>query len=312
MANQCIIPFLNPVTFYDREYSHLPQYESRHMDDYLFSNQIRSFERSVPYFQKWTVHDVIRTQYESNFSSISLRLIDCEENILLTQNATQRRINKFLPGFSVYENHFSLANVPPGIYWLELVLGGTRKMITEPFEVAESHPDTLLFEYFNSRFHGDVLFETKIKFSFRVEALFSAFDPSKMMTAYRDQRMNPTVLSSRPYRVWELFFGKDGGIPDWALQRLNWIFSCDNVMIDGKPYALLDDSDFEAVDIGTKYPMRQYTLTVQEGINRASKFVGVEIDTSKKMVIGIPIDSTVFGSLTEPPGTDIVTIIDTE
>lgn len=305
MANNIYIPRLNPVSFYDRNPNQPLQYSSRHMDDWMFENQ---HESHAAYRQKWTVHDNVRFQFESNFAAIQLNVIDCNEQVIVTHNAVQRKINKFIPGYYVYEINFSMGSLTPGVYWFQLVLGGTKKMISEPQEVAEELPNTMLFEYFNSRFHGDVLFETNIRFSFRVEMLMRKFEPGTESTMYRDQRLNPTVLTSTPFRSWELYIGRKSGVPDWVAERINWIFSCDNVLIDGKPYAVLDDSTLEPLENDPGYPLRVFTMQVQEGINRASKIVGVDIDISKKLLIGLPLDSTIHGDLSENAGSSIVII----
>jgi uncharacterized protein (DUF697 family) len=53
-------------------------------------------------------------------------------------------------------------------------------------------------------------------------------------------------------------------------------------------------------------------LKVQEGINRASKIVGVDVDSSKKLLIVYQIDGTVFGDLSEQAGSNLVPIISSE
>lgn len=309
MANQILIPILNPVQFYEYELDSLPQYESRHMDDYLFSEQVRADQLPVRYYQKWTVNDAIKLQFESNFDPIVVQLVDCELNVILTQNAVQRRKNKYLPGFYIYENTTSLTSVEPGKYYLLLTLGGTKKMISEPFEVFESLPYSLLLEYFNSTFHGDMVFETGLVPSFRLEAFLRADPPGNERTAYRDQQLNPTVLKSRPFRTWDLVLGggMDYGVPPWVAHKINWIFSCDNVSIDGKPYAVFEGG-IEAIDSDPGYPMKPYTLKVQEGINRSSKIVGVEVDPTKRLLVSAVVDSTVFGDTSEQAGSNLIVI----
>lgn len=312
MANEIYIPLLNPVEFYEVDKELLPQYMSRHMDDVNFADQLTDYDTHVKYFQKWTTYDAIPFQYQSNFASIQMQIVDCNLNVILTQVATQVRANKFKEGYFVYQNTVSLANVPQGIYFLLMTLGGgSKKMISEPFIVNNDVKETMLFEYSNSRHHGDVI-PTGIQFAFRVEARFDDYRPGVSKTMYQDQRLNPTMLNAIPFNTWQLIIGKDYGVPDWVARRMNWILSCDNVRIDGKPYAPTDDAELEPLDIDPVYPMRPLSIRVQEGYNRSSKIIGVEVDTTKKLLVGIAVDNTIFGDLSSQAGNNIINITDIE
>lgn len=313
MANIINIPFLCPVRFVELDPVELPQYLTRHFDDYWFKEQVQGYETVVNYKQKYQTSDTIYLQFEANFAAIQMQVIDCDQNVLLTQSATQVRANKYLPGYYVYELTLSLAPFDPGTIYLKLNLGlGSKFMISEPIEVAEKWPNTILFQYNNSKYHGDVIFETGIVFGFRCEAVIRRLDPSSERTFYRDQKLNPTQLKVRPFRGWELGIGHLYGIPDWVIDLMNWVWSCENVQCDGKSFAVLDDSKFEDQEIHKQYPLRHWTLNVQEGINRASKIVGVNVNSNKKLTIAYQIDGTVFGDLSAQAGSNLVPIYSSE
>jgi hypothetical protein len=84
------------------------------------------------------------------------------------------------------------------------------------------------------------------------------------------------------------------------------------VLCDGKSFAVLDESKFEDKEIHPEYPFRQWALNIQEGINRASKIVGVDVDSNKKLLIVYQIDGTVFGDLSAQAGSNLVPIISSE
>lgn len=313
MANIIYIPLLNPVKFVELDPVQLPQYLTKHFDDYWASEQLQGYETIVKVKQKYQTSDTIYIQFESNFASIQMQVIDCDQTVLLTQAATQVRANKYLAGYYVYEITLSLAAFSAGTIWLKLSLGlGAKFMISEPIELAETWPGTILFQYSNSKYHGDVIFETGIVFGFRCEAVLRRLDPGNERTQYRDQKLNPTTLKVRPFRAWELGIGHLTGIPDWVIDKMNWIWSCDNVLCDGKSFAVLEDSKFEDQEIHKQYPLRHWTLNVQEGINRASKIVGVDVDSSKKLLVVYQIDGTVFGDLSLQAGSNLVPILSSE
>lgn len=309
MANEIYIPFLNPVTFYEVNPTELPQYLTKHFDSYWQKEQLKDFETQVYYKQKWQTNDTIYLQFESNFAAIGVQLISCTQAVIIDQVATQERENLNMPGFYVYENTISLASVPEGTYFVKLILGdGTTVMISEPLQVQETWPNTILFEYSNSTFHGDVIFETGIQFGFRCEAFITRLEPANERTSYRDQKMNPTVLKSVPYRKWKLEIGHFTGIPDWVIDKQNWIWSCDDVVVDGKSFAVADGGQFEENEIDKVYPFRTWTLNIQEGVNRYSKIVNPSINPNKKFIaIGL-IDATLFGDLSENAGSNLVPV----
>jgi hypothetical protein len=314
MSNLLRISKLNGVIFYEITPALVPQYLSKDADDYPLVDQLRREQTPVIYAQKWINNDSIPLQFASDFSDIQIQIVDCHGVPFLSPFIpTKRKADKFNPGNYVYEANIALNSLTPGRYWLKMILnGGAKLMISEPMDVAASHRDTFLFEYWNTKYFGDILFETGIHLRLRVECIKSKVDQSNARSAFIDQRYNPQVLNAVPYRQIDLLFGKDYGVPDWIAEKINWIFSCDNVLVDGKPYAVIQDSKLEPVDVDPIYPMRPFTLKVQDGINRASKLVGVDVDPSKKYYTNISVDSTIFGDTSENAGSNIIQIIGLE
>lgn len=308
MANEILISFLNPVRFYEVDPAWPAQYLTKHFDDFWQKEQLKNFETPVEYKQKWQTNDSFQLQYESNFALINLKVIDCEQNTIIDQNAVQIRANKYLPGYFVYENTVSWASVPAGTYYLLLTLGGTTQMISEPMEIATEWPNTILYEYFNSTFHGDIIFETGIILKFRCESFITRLEPGNERTAYRDQKMNPTILKSVPWRGWKLQIGYPTGVPDWVIDLQNWIWSCDNVACDGKSFAVKDGGKFEETEFDKVYPFRSWSLDIQEGVNRYSKIVNPEVDPNKRLLVAGLMDSTLFGDTSENAGSNLVPI----
>jgi hypothetical protein len=313
MANQIYIPFLCPIRFVELDPVQLPQYLTKHFDDYWFKEQLQPYETVVDFKQKYQTNDTIYLQFEANFAAIQMQVIDCEQNVLLTQSATQVRENKYLPGYYVYELTLSLATFPEGTIYLKPNLGlGSKFMISEPIEIAETWPNTILFQYSNSKYHGDVIFETGIVFGFRCEAVIEEYEPGAERTSYRDQKLNPTTLKVRPFDSFTLVAGHRTGIPAWVAKKMNWIWSCDNVLLDGKSFAVLDDGKLEDEEIHKQYPLKHWALKIQEGVNRASKIVGVDVNPNKKLMIVYQIDGTVFGDLSAQAGSNLVPILSSE
>lgn len=309
MANFLYIPELNPVKLVDMSPTVLPQYLSKMLEDYRYADTLREFQEQVFYSQKYQTSDVIYLQFESNFDPIQVQLIDENGAVRVSLNATQKLLNIYQAGFYVYEATISLASIPPGLYYVK-VLAGSKTLISEPICVQTTHEKTILFEYWNTKYHQDVIFETGIHFSFRCEAMIGFLNPGNQEVVYEDQKLNPTVISSRPFSSFKLWIGSERGIPDWVIKKMNYIWSCNSVLLDGHSYAKNSDAKLEIKE-EDGYPMRGLAFDIREGINRGSKIISPDVDTTKKISVAYQMDSRIFGDLTNP-GSNLVPLISTD
>jgi len=308
MSNFLYIPDINPSRFYDVDPLLVPQYLSRHFDDFSFANQIKSWEQPSRYFQKWQTSDIVRYQFTSNFDPILVTLVDKYDIARVSLNATQIRANKYMAGYYVYEVEISLATVPAGCYFVKIDAGtGAKILISEPISVAVEWKNSLYVEYQNSRYHGDVIFETGIKFNFRVEGRIGRLFPGSKDVVYEDQKANPYTLSSTGFKSFDISYGGGKGLPDWVIDKLNLIWTCNSVTHDGKSFAKFEDTKFDLKD-QDNYPMRGVRMRVREGINRGSKIFSADVDTNKKLMVVFQIDdSKIFGDLLDP-GSNVVAV----
>lgn len=313
--NQIWIPLLNPQDFSPLTPTVFPQYGSKDLGDYPFHERIKQWQEDVYYKQKVQQSDTFFYQFESNFSPIQIDLYNTEfrdpiVTIVLAQVAT----NPKMPGFYIYEGAISFAGLPDGCYYTKLSPGSNPAdiQISEPIDLKVVQPDTVYYEYKHSRFHGDVIFETGIQFSFRVEGCRGKLYPVSDDTFYRDQKLNPVQLSSKPYGSFDLSHGGSFGIPDWVVRKINWIWSCDSVMINGKSFAKDTGSNnsFAGIQINEEddYPLYGLTMQVAEGINRSSKVIAPSVDTNKRLMVAYQIDGTLYGDLSINVGDNLIPI----
>jgi hypothetical protein len=299
---------LNPLPLYEVNKVQQAQYMSRYSDDYRFGDSLSSFMTPVDYYQKWTTSDAIVFQFTSNFSTIQVQLMDCNDNPVIIQSAIQKGANKFEPGFYLYEDTLSLAGVTPGFYYVLVTLGGTKQLYSEPLQIFSYLPDSLLFEYSHTLYHGDIIFKTGIMLRFRVEGILKEDAPSSQTTAFIDQQYNPSILTSIPFQTATLVAGHTLGVPTWVAKKINWILSCDNVAIDGKPWARPESEKITEVSLDNQYPLKAYSVRLQEQLNRASKVIGVDVDPNKRLLIAMSVDSTIFGDMVAQAGNNIITV----
>jgi hypothetical protein len=311
MSNQLYIPWLNPVRFYAATPAVFDQYLTKHFDDYPFAQQILPWQEPSNYAQKWQNSDTIYLQFQSNFEPLNIDIIGKYGEVIVGGSfvATQKGANMDIPGMYIYEFSISLASIPAGCYHLKLSNGNDAElhMISEPFSVKEKWDNTVLLAYKNSRFIGDVVFETGIFFEFRVEGSFGFLQPGANIEAYEDQKANPEILSARPYRIFPLTIGGTFGVPDWAVDLFNLIWCCNYVLVDGKEFARSGEGQITFNEI-EDYPMRGATIELREGINRGSKIVIPNVNTNMLFMVIKPVDTRLFGNYATGSSTNLVPI----
>lgn len=157
--------------------------------------------------------------------------------------------------------------LPVGSYILQFRIAQYSRVIAwAPFCIVAELPDSVLFTYTNYRDDFDTVFNTEI--DYRVEAVWLPTDTSFLVNAesFRDQNGIAHQLSAQPYETRALTIGggiSAFGVPDWVARKINNIFSCSSVFIDGEQYARSEGAVPEKTDIATDYPLFMYKITVE-------------------------------------------------
>lgn len=316
MANLLYIPYLNPVRFYASDRATTDVYQTPHFEDFPLAERLLPWQSPADYAQPWQVDDIIKLQFESTFDPLIVELIDENGGAAITLPALVGLPNRYYPNTYSYEVSMSLASVLTGCYRLRLTAGPSgptqKTYLSGWLYISEDPiPNTVLIEYWNSRFYDDVVFETGIKFQMRLPGHFGFLKPGSSEERYKDQRFNPAVLSRRNFRQFDLVLGDEFGLPDEVIDTVNRITGCNNLLIDGKSFAVAEGAAFEFQDV-QNYPKRGVKLVVEEGINRGSKIFGQAIDATKKLNYGIVVDAKVWGDTSNQGSANTVPIITIE
>jgi hypothetical protein len=313
MSNRIYIPIINPLKFVDDARANVAQYFTKQFDDFLFSEQIYDFQQPADGRQIFSLNDIISLQYSANFSPLQISFVSaCDDAVWLTFTASSNIRNTYEPDYYLYEDNFDISALPVGSYYIKFEAGSPvqKTLRSETFRITSNIRNTLLFEYQNSSYYEDVIFETGIKFGLRVPGFLRYDEPGSQDVVYQDQNLNNTILSSNHYRNYKLFIGSPAGIPFWQIDRLDRIIGCDNFTIDGKPFSKPDGGKWEKAE-EVDYPLQGWTIQLRESINRKSIIFDSEGNTSKKVIIVHNIDSKGFGDVFAP-GQNVVPIIELE
>ena len=251
--NFLYIPLINPVKFYEVDRANIDAYFTKHFDKFPFEERLYDWQDPLDFVQLWQITDIVPLQFESTFDPIIVELVDENGTDVLSLPALVGLPNQYYPNTYSYEVEMALSAVPTGCYRFKLTAGsgdGQKVYLSGWHHISEEPYDfsTLLLEYSHSRFHEDVMFESGISFQVRIPGYLGFLKPGNVREAYRDQKQNPAILSSRTFRGFPVTFGDEFGLPDEMIDLLNRIWGCDNVAIDGKSFAA-DAPEFELTEI---------------------------------------------------------------
>jgi hypothetical protein len=308
------IPFLNPLRFVPVGST------AKNFDSDWYFNQIKSFEQQIQYYQKWVYGDVIYLQVLSNFAPVVIELLDCSGNSLNTFSFTVKSTSLVNPGYTVYECSIPVPTIDEGVYYFLLKVGSyssvpeestLEQFISEPQYFSADAENTILFQYKNSYNRFDVIFETGINFGFRCDAVIGAIDPQSKDTVWEDQPLNLRTITSTPYRHFKLTIGNSYGVPDWVVDKVNRLFSCDTVLIDGRQYTKAEGAKWE-VNQAELYPMRGWKIDIRETNNRYSLRGQNNNSPAEQFAVVYNIESKAFGTFNGNASNNIIQVTEVE
>lgn len=220
------------------------------------------------YFQKWNQSDSTKIQILTNLTSIDFLIRDYATNLEIGSiPVIEIPINIIHPDYTdlkCFEVSIPFGSLL-GQYFAEISYSGISDppvtLYSEPFEVAESHPDTLLYKYKNSENNFSIIFDTNIEFDFRSEGTIKEFTPSSDDVIYNDQKINSTLLYSIPWRQFKLYATGVEGSPDWLTDKINRIMSMDQKSIDGDYYEKIDGAKWEVI-FEVEYPFSGLSIAI--------------------------------------------------
>lgn len=287
---------LNPVQFYEQGKQLPARYHKKHLGDGWSYEDALSYENKAYFAQKVQFDQLISVQVRSNLGPVNnndiyIDILDCDGNVKVAAIAYVQY--EQLPGdvvgseqMTTWQFKFKFNSYPSEIpavedtYRLRLTLeynDGVNPaeyaiFLSEDLHLKTSHPGTLLVEYGNSENNADTVFEQiSPLFAIRVEADIHSTEPASTTTAYTDMGERLVQLSSTSYEVQKLTVKN---APDYLVVKLNEIFSCDQVRIDGRLYVKDDGAKWE-LQTSPDHPLKGATIQLRPSENSHSTGVVV-------------------------------------
>lgn len=282
MANKVIISPLNGIRFVPTSFVTNDRWNSKKFDEHWYKELIEKWEARTTYSQKIQKKDPLAVQIMATVGSqVEIRGYKCDGTQILTPlpqyltpvlNAPTINVNgtNMINYFKTNSNYFTL--LPDyGIYYVVLRVqfpnGNIQEFISEPLDYQEKHEGTMLLSYKNSYNKDHILFEQSLqRFYLRLPAI-QKIAPKQVKTVFVDQMENSKLLSATAFRNWDFTFGGNKHwLPDYIWDKLNHIFSLDDIVIDGKGYSVLEDSNI-GVDSADNYTLKSFNITLGEKDN---------------------------------------------
>ena len=312
MDNFIQISYANPIKFFEVGLTQDAAFFTKHFNDYKYNNRLYFWQKQDSNCQIWQTTDIIKLQFTANFSPIIFELVNKYNSTVITLTASQGIANLSVPGSYTYEIACSLAGLQTGCYYIRLTCGSgvSKKVFVSDCQYISSEiiENSLLLGYKNSRYHLGMLFETGIMPQFRVMGSFGQFDFMQKNEQYRNQQWRPSLLNSKVSKQQFVFFGDGYGLADEQIDLLNYIWSCNYVLIDNKQFTPSDGSKFEYVAVDN-YAKRGIKLMVEDANNYNSKIVGLPLDPNNRIVTQVLVSRKVFGDLSNQGSTNTVPVI---
>lgn len=248
-----------------------------------FDNKPRnSFEYQGCYIQKFKVGDIIRFQMlidqRSNtypsFPDIILTNF-CTNTSIQVTNITTYNVEAYTYQCDVLVMDDNI-RLEKGIYELKIryYQNSQEQIIAASYfgiynEGAPELTDTIRIDYTHNINEFDTIFigeQRKLYFTIRVEGGFLGLDEifGNSSNYFRDQYYYLKQTSSIPYNSQTLTIGDRKGVPSWMGEKINLIFSLDEVHINSVRYVRSESSAPEVNEITELYPYYVYKIVVEQ------------------------------------------------
>jgi hypothetical protein len=213
--------------------------------------------------------------------------------------------------FTLYEFTIVWASYTEGYYYIEISYTDDSAVLqinrSGLIEMRSNFTQTVVLQYTNSTNQFAAVFSTGIIFTLVVEGNIEDYTPAFEDVIYDDQYHNTTKLNSIPRREFNFYAGRNRsspGIPPWMVDKINWAFSCDQLLIEGIYYQNTTGSKWEVMRadqtspnfVGLKIPIieviNRYLQSYNPGLIPAG---AVQVITRTKTYSGVTADFNIPG-----------------
>lgn len=203
-------------------------YDNRFEEDAEYAHTL-----PFSYCHKKLQSDGLWFQYRTNYSSVSVYIVDEDNNKTLLTSSLQFVDSSSRKYYNVDINISAIT----GKYYLECIGSDvgrpTFTFQSETFEVVEEFEDSILIEWFGNNSYNDQIYWTDKKQSIRVEGYDRDLLAEQSKSVYDNTDYAPITLKSKPIRQTEVVVNHAAF---WVIERINLGLSHDEFYVQGVQY----------------------------------------------------------------------------
>lgn len=242
--------------------------------DFAYNN-IPSFEFLKGYNQVYFHGDTpwIQVLSSVNTAEMYVQLVDINGDLIRDYGNMWKHGTKMGDWWLYYWPYYFPFTVDDGVYFLKITIVhtvGTVLLYSEPIYICSDKENTVKIEYSNDVNDFDAIFTAPegVTFMMRLEGGMKSdgFAPGGKYTIFQDLDYQAVMLESQPYNVEKWTFGPGNGIPNHIADKLNRIFSLNNVTIDGVQYVRNEGAKMERIG-ETNYPLAGWAIDLIKSEN---------------------------------------------
>jgi hypothetical protein len=310
-SNTVDIAIICPLKFQTEGYANPGPYNTHFDDDWAYPDTIPDMYEQAPYIQPFQNNDIIYLQIISNFAPHNVELLDCSGNQIDTFAFAYKPTSIEITGQKVYEVSIALNTYAANIYQIRIKSGSPviNTVVSEWFEVAAFHENSVLIKYKHNENDYDVAFETGIEFMIRTFGGFppEQYKPGADRTVFIDQSRDEIILDSRTWDIDKFIIGGPEGVPKYFIKKMNKICACSSTTYDGKQFVVNEGAQFEPVT-EQYYPMAGWGIDLRPASNKGRKRFEVDGNSNNPTTVVFGIQTDLFGDINGPGSSNVVQI----
>jgi hypothetical protein len=303
------ISLLSPFQWTKEGYSNPVIYNTKYRDDWQYPDTIGSLYEQVGYLAPWEKTDILPFQGMSNYAPHQLELYDCQGNQVDTFVLAYQSSSIEITGQKVYVANVALNGYEEGVYQFKIKSGYPvlETYVSNFFLLKQKHENTYLLEVTHDENDFDTVFENGFVCKLRMFGELREFQPGADRTVFIDQRRNIVQLAGKSFSTEKLIIGDSWGVPDFMIEKINDLFLCSQVFIDGKQYVGNEGSRFEA-SRESLYPMAGWAFEVRPAkASTKKRFIADGTQGSPTTVV-YNIQQKGYGTITGPASSNVIQI----
>lgn len=264
-------------------------YQNVPFDHEWYIKSLLPWQLKIDYAQKVQFSQEVCIQLDTaQANDISVKIYNCHRIAVATLDV---EITTSFPGntysgqqLNTYQYRWSFRDLAlnTGRYYVvaEVFLDATiESYISEPIQVANNFPGTVLIQYKHSQNRYDTLFTLQPNYQFRVEAELIFKGIGYIDSEFEGQRREKFITYSEKIRKYDFQIGtkigaEEMGVPMWVFDKVAEMLRCDHVLIDNSQIVRIPNTDPEPEEYGSR-PLISATFKLYEQDRQQTQRYGI-------------------------------------